>query len=88
MKMSRKLIVLAMAATAALTPSMPAMATSTFGQTCGQPGSRFTVALTGIHIKASPNGANLYTIAQGRTFYTTRLSWFRQRDPARLPRPA
>jgi hypothetical protein len=72
MKTSRKLIVLAMAATAALTVSAPAaMAAPAFAQTCGQPGSKFTVALTGIHIKASPNGAILYTIAKGRTFYTT-----------------
>jgi hypothetical protein len=75
MKTSRKLIVLAMAATAAFTVSAPAvMAAPAFAQTCGQPGSRFTVAITGIHIKASPNGANLYTIAQGRTFYTTNSS--------------
>jgi hypothetical protein len=71
MKTSRKLIVLAMAATAAFAVSTPAMAAPSFAQTCIQPGSKYTVALTGIHIKASPNGANLYTIAKGRTFYST-----------------
>jgi hypothetical protein len=72
MKTSRKLIVLAMAAAAAFTAATPAaMAASSFGQTCIQPGSRYTVALTGIHIKASPNGKDLYTIAKGRTFYST-----------------
>jgi hypothetical protein len=76
MKASRKLIVLAMTATAAFTASAPAAmaAPSTFSQHCIQPGSRYTVALTGIHIKASPNGANLYTIAKGRTFYSTNSS--------------
>jgi hypothetical protein len=73
MKTSRKLIVLAMAATAAFTAASPAAmaAPSSFTQTCIQPGSKYVVALTGIHIKASPNGANLYTIAKGRTFYST-----------------
>jgi hypothetical protein len=71
MKMSRKLIVLAMAAAAFTAATPAAMATSSFGQTCIQPGSRYTVALTGIHIKASPNGKDLYTIAKGRTFYST-----------------
>jgi hypothetical protein len=72
METSRKLIVLAMAATAAFTASAPAaMAAPSFGQTCIQPGSKYYVALTGIHIKASPNDANPYTIAKGRTFYST-----------------
>jgi hypothetical protein len=71
MKMSRKLIVLAMAAAAFTAATPAAMATSSFGQTCIQPGSRYTVALAGIHIKASPNGKDLYTIAKGRTFYST-----------------
>jgi hypothetical protein len=74
MTMSRKLIALAIAAsaTAALSASMPAaMAAPAFGQTCSAPGLKFTIAQDNIHIRASPNGATLYTIAKGRTFYTT-----------------
>lgn len=76
MKTSFKLIVLAVAtsATAALTASPAVLAAPTFGQSCSAPGLKFTVAQTGIHIRSSPNGATLYSIAKGRTFYTTSSS--------------
>jgi hypothetical protein len=74
MKTSRRLIVLtaAAAAAAALTASMPAaMAAPDFAQGCSAPGLKFTVAQDNIHIRASPNGVFLYSIAKGQTFYTT-----------------
>jgi hypothetical protein len=64
-------IAIAPAASAAAPAASAAPAVS---QSCSDPGFKFTVKDTGIHIRAtpSPSGAIKFSIAKGRTFLTER----------------
>ena len=62
------------AALAALTPAAMASTPKADPYTCSSPGYKYTVAQDNIHIRASPNGKALYSIAKSDTFLSSDAS--------------
>jgi hypothetical protein len=74
MRISGKVAAVAAAVAAVIALAPAASAAPAFSQSCSDPGFKFTVKDTGIHIRAtpSPSGAIKFSIAKGRTFLTER----------------